>query len=66
MKLEIDKFLDRIDKWKFRVQKKLDKMTPAEEAAFWRRVREDARKLGLHVVEPPETKNAKHRIRRTG
>lgn len=67
MKSDLDKFLDHIDQWKFRVYKKLKGLTPAQRLAHWKRVHEEARARGLPVVdvEEPKKRPAK-RVRRTG
>lgn len=51
MKLEIEKFLDEIDRWKFKLHERLKGMTPAQRQAFWKIIRDDARARGLNVVE---------------
>jgi hypothetical protein len=67
MKLEIEKFLDEVDRWKFKVHEKLKQMTPAQRKAFWKQIREDARARGLNVVEPEKPAKAPpKRRRRTG
>jgi hypothetical protein len=67
MKLEIERFLDRIDEWKFALHEKLKGMTAAQRKAFWNRAHERARARGLNVVEPEDpTKRPAKRARRTG
>ncbi|MBI3464507.1 MAG: hypothetical protein HY000_15850 [Planctomycetes bacterium] len=67
MNSSIDELLDRVDEWKFKLHAKLQKMTPTERRAFWNQVHEDARKMGLHVVEPEKpAKRPAKRVRRTG
>jgi hypothetical protein len=67
MKLEIEKFLDHVDQWKFKLHARLKRMTPAQRKAFWSRIREEARARGLTVVEPEEpAKRPPKRIRRSG
>ena len=63
MKLEIEKFLEHINEWKFKVHEELKGLSPAERKAYWSRIHEEARARGLNVVDPE--KPAK-RIRRTG
>ncbi len=67
MKLEIEKFLDHIDEWKFKLHRKLKGMTPAQRRAFWKDAHEKSRALGLNVVDPePPAKRTSKRVRRTG
>ena len=70
MKLEIEKFLDHIDEWKFKVHEELKGLSPAQRKAYWNRIHEEARARGLNVVEPekPEkpAKRPTKRVRRTG
>lgn len=66
MNSDIDEFLDHVDKWKFRLHDRLKRMTVAQRAAFWNRIREDARNRGLNVVEPEkQAKQPAKRVRRT-
>lgn len=67
MSSDIEKFLDHIDEWKFKVHEELKGLSPAQRKAYWQRIREDARKRGLNVVEPEEpAKRPSKRVRRTG
>jgi hypothetical protein len=67
MKLEIEKFLDHIDEWKFKVHEELKGLSPAQRKAYWKRIHEEARARGLNVVEPEEpAKRPTKRVRRTG
>jgi hypothetical protein len=67
MKLEIERFLNQIDEWKFKLHEKLKGMSATQRKAFWRQVRERARARGLNVVEPEEpAKRPAKRVRRTG
>lgn len=50
MNSDIDKFLDEIDRWKFKLYEKLKGMTKEEEQVFWQQSNEKARALGLPVV----------------
>jgi hypothetical protein len=52
MSSDINEFLDRIDQWKFKLYKRLKRMTAAERKAFWRQAHEEARARGLPVDEP--------------
>ncbi len=67
MKSDIDDLLNMVDRWKFKLHAKLEKMTPVERRAFWNKIHEDARKSGLNVaeVEKPAKRPTK-RARRTG
>jgi len=66
-KLEIEKFLDHIDEWKFKLHEKLKRMTPAQRKAHWKKVHEEARARGLNVVDAEEpAKPPPKRVRRTG
>jgi hypothetical protein len=55
MNLDIDEFLDHVDEWKFNLQAKLNRLTPAQRKAFWAEVHEQARVRGLRVIEPTES-----------
>lgn len=67
MKSDIDDLLNMVDKWKFKLHAKLEKMTPIERRAFWRKIHEDARKSGLNVADPEITASRPtKRVRRTG
>jgi hypothetical protein len=68
MKLEIDKFLDEIDEWKFKLYEKLKDMTPEEEAEFWQQSLEKAHARGFPIMEsPPHPKRKpKRKPRATG
>ncbi len=67
MKSDTDNLLNMVDKWKFKLHAKLEKMTPAERRAFWSKIHEDARKSGLNVAEPDKAvKRPAKRVRRTG
>ena len=43
MKLEIEEFLDHIDKWKFNVHEELKGLTAAQRKAYWKRIHDWAR-----------------------
>jgi hypothetical protein len=67
MKLEIEKFLDHIDEWKFKVHEELKGLSPAQRKAYWNRIHEEARARGLSVVEPEKpSKRPPKRVRRSG
>jgi hypothetical protein len=67
MSSDIDEFLDHVDEWKFRLHERLKRMTPAKRKAFWNGIREDARRMGLDVIEPEQpAKRPIKRVRRTG
>jgi hypothetical protein len=67
MKLEIEKFLDHIDEWKFKVHEELKGLSPAQRKAYWKRIHEEARARGLNVVDPEKpAKQPAKRVRRTG
>jgi hypothetical protein len=51
---DVDDLLDEVDKWKFKLYKKLKKMTPEQEAEHWKQSRQKLRELGLTVPEPGE------------
>jgi hypothetical protein len=50
----MNEFLDHVDEWKLKLHEKLKRMTPAQRAAFWNQIREDARTRGLPLAEPGE------------
>ena len=62
----IDDLLDMVDQWKFKVHERLKGLTPQQRRAFWSRIGQRARKMGLNVIEPekPGKRTAK-RVRRT-
>jgi hypothetical protein len=67
MNSDIDEFLDQVDQWKSKVQEQLMELTPKRRAAFWARMDERARDLGLRVIQPElPAKRAAKRVRRTG
>ena len=67
MNSDIDEFLDHVDEWKFKLHEELKGMTAAQRRAYWDRIHEQARALGLHVIEPEKaTTRPPKRIRRTG
>ncbi len=67
MKLEIEKFLDHIDEWKFKVHEELKGLSPAQRKAYWKRIHDEARARGLNVVDPEKpAKRQTKRVRRTG
>ena len=45
MKLEIEKFLEHIDEWKFKLHEKLKGLTPAQREAYWSRIHERRRRV---------------------
>jgi hypothetical protein len=66
-KLEIEKFLDHIDEWKFKVHEKLKGMSPSQRKAFWNEAHEWARARGFNVVDAEKATNPPaKRVRRTG
>ena len=62
----IDDLLDMVDEWKFKLHAKLKKTTSIQRRALWNQVHEDARNMGLNVVEAekPSNRPAK-KVRRT-
>jgi len=67
MSSDIDEFLDEVDRWKFKAHERLKKLTATQRRAFWARIRQKARAMGLHVIEPEgQAKQGKNRARRTG
>ncbi len=67
MNSEIDKLLDMVDQWKFKVHERLKGLTPQQRRAFWSRIGQRARKMGLNVIEPEKpAKRTARRVRRTG
>jgi hypothetical protein len=67
MNSDIDNLLNHVDKWKFKVHKKLKRMTTTQRKAFWKQVHDEARARGLPVAETqPPTKRPRKRVRTTG
>ena len=54
MNYDPDELLDKVDQWKFKLHDQLAPMTPAERAAFWKKIEDEARARGLNVVDPEE------------
>ena len=67
MNSTIEKLLDEVDQWKFKVHEQLKSLTPKQRRAFWARAGQQARKMGLRVIEPEKpVKPTTKRARRTG
>ena len=66
MNSEFDDLLDMVDQWTFKVHERLKGLTPQQRRAFWSRIGQRARKMGLNVSEPekPAKRTAKT-VRRT-
>jgi len=64
MNSEIDRLLDHVDQWKFKLHDKLKRMTAAQRKAFWERLHEQARARGLPAVEPEASAKRPTRRRR--
>lgn len=63
----IDKFLDHVDLWKFKLHEQLTGLSAAQRKAFWKQTHDEARQRGLPVVEPEKpAKPPIKRRRRTG
>lgn len=54
MNYDPDELLAHVDRWKFKLHDKLARMTPAQRAAFWMKIEDEARARGLNVVDPNE------------
>jgi transcriptional regulator with XRE-family HTH domain len=66
-KLGIERFLEQIDEWKFKVHEELKGLNPGERKAYWKRIRGEARARGLTVVEPDNAASRPtRRVRRSG
>ena len=61
MNYEADDLLEMVDKWKFKLYRKLKSMTPKQRAGFWRKVGNEAREAGLNVVEPEQLPKIKRK-----
>jgi hypothetical protein len=56
-----------VDQWKFKVHEQLKGLTPKQRRAFWARIGQKARKMGLRVIEPDKpAKGVTKRLRRIG
>lgn len=64
MKSDIDDLLNKVDRWKFKLNAKLKNMNPVERRAFWHKIHQDAAKSGLNVAGPEQRPTK--RGRRTG
>ena len=66
MNSEIEDLLDMVDQWKFKVHERLKGLTPQQRRAFWSRIGQRARKMGLNVIEPERAgKRPVKKVRRT-
>jgi len=66
MNSNLDEFLNHVDRWKFKLHKKLKRMTPLQQKAFWQQAREEARAMGLNVVDSEKhVRRPTKRTRRT-
>ena len=67
MNSEMDKLLDHVDEWKFKLHEELKGMSAAQRKAYWKQIHDEARARGLHVVEAAKSlKRLPKRVRRTG
>ena len=67
MSFEIDEFLDEVDRWKFRVQEQLKRLSSTQRSAFWAKMAQRSRAMGMRVIELKKpAKRASNRGRRTG
>ena len=67
MNSSIDEFLNHVDEWKIRLHRKLKRMTPLQQKAFWKEIQDEARARGLRIVQLKEAgKRPTKRTRRTG
>jgi hypothetical protein len=64
MNSEIDELLDMVDQWKFKVHERLKGLTAQQRRAFWSRIGQRARKMGLNVIEPQTRKRPTKKLRR--
>ena len=65
----IEELLDEVDRWKSEVHDRLKGMSPKERSSFWAHIGEQARKMGLRVVEPdkpPAARRSRGSRRPTG
>jgi hypothetical protein len=51
MNFEADDLLAYVDEWTFRLHDRLNGLTPAQRAAYWRRVRDQGVAAGLPVAD---------------
>jgi len=67
MSLDIDELLDEVDRWKFSVQEQLKNLSATQRSAFWAKMGQRARRMGMRVVESkkPDMRATK-REHRTG
>ena len=67
MNSNLDAFLDEVDQWKFKAHKRLDGLTAQQRRALWERIGQQARAMGLRVIEPDKpAKRPAKRARRIG
>jgi hypothetical protein len=67
MSSDLDKFLDHVDQWKYKLHDELGQMTPAQRKAFWRKIHDEAHSRRLPVVPASEpSRQPSKRVRRTG
>ena len=65
MTFELDEYLDHVDEWKFKLFRKLKRMTPKQQADFWKNSEDKARDLGLPVIGPGHGKGTAKRKKRS-
>ena len=51
MNSDIDALLDEVDQWKFKAHERLQDLTAKQRQALWARIGQQARAMGLRVVE---------------
>lgn len=64
MKSNVDKLLDMVDKWKFKLHDKLSAMSPQERAAYWKKSLERARAAGFRIAPVGKFKKRPSKPRR--
>ncbi len=63
MSSDLEALLDEVDRWKLKVHERLRGLTAKQRRAYWARVAEQARAMGLRVME---TEEATKRPRKPG
>jgi hypothetical protein len=65
MIFELDDYLDQVDEWKFKLYRKLKRMTSKQQADFWKKSQDKARNLGLPVLGTREVKSIASKKKRS-
>jgi len=65
MIFELNDYLDHVDEWKFKLYRKLKRMTPKQQENFWKKSQDKVRNLGLPVIGQGDAKGIASRKKRS-